>query len=81
MSEIRKQKNKQREKLTWAPPCAAQPAGRPSPPPSSVVFILDRGRGVWPARARAPAPRHQLACLRAPVYYTNLRAHQPELHL
>ena len=45
----------------------AGPASRrPSPPPSSVVFVLDRGRGVWPARARATAPRHLLACLPAP---------------
>ena len=65
MSEIRKQKYLKWEKLTWAPPCAAQPAGRPSPPPSSVVFVLDRGRGVWPARARATAPRHLLGCLPA----------------
>ena len=45
----------------------AGPASRrPSPSPSSVVFVLDRGRGVCPARARATAPRHQLACLPAP---------------
>ena len=44
----------------------AGPASRwPSPPPSSVVFVLDRGRGVWPARARATAPRHLLGCLPA----------------
>ena len=44
----------------------AGPASRrPSPPPSSVVFVLDRGRGVWPARARATAPRHLSPCLPA----------------
>ena len=45
----------------------AGPASRrPSPPPSSVVFVLDRGRGVCPVRACATAPRHLLACLPAP---------------
>ena len=68
MSEIRKQKKNKREKLTWAPPCAAQPAGRPSQQAAQPVSLLcrlrpDRGRGVWPARARATAPRHLLACL------------------
>ena len=44
----------------------AGPASRrPSPPPSSVIFVLDRGRGVWPARARATAPRHLSPCLPA----------------
>ncbi len=71
MSEISKTKINKRRSLPGAPPCAAQqqlagPASRrPSPPPSSVVFVLDRGRGVCPARARATAPRHQLACLPA----------------
>ena len=70
MSEIRKQKIIKREKLTWAPPCAAQPAGRPSQQAAQPVSLLcrlrpDRGRGVWPARARATAPRHLLACLPA----------------
>ena len=43
----------------------AGPASRrPSPPPSSVVFVLDRGRGVWPARARhrATPPARLPAC-------------------
>ena len=71
MSEIRKRKiNKRRSLPGLLPVRPSQLAGpasrRPSPPPSSVVFVLDRGRGVWPARARATAPRHLLACLPAP---------------
>ena len=70
MSEIRKQKKiKGRSLPGLLPVQPSQLAGpasrRPSPPPSSVVFVLDRGRGVWPARARATAPRHLLACLPA----------------
>ena len=70
MSEIRKRKiNKRRSLPGLLPVQPSQLAGpasrRPSPPPSSVVFVLDRGRGVWPARARATAPRHLLACLPA----------------
>ena len=70
MSEIRKQKKTKREKLTWAHPCAAQPAGRPSQQPAQPTSLLcrlrpDRGRGVWPARARATAPRHLSPCLPA----------------
>ena len=70
MSEIRKTKiNKRRSLPGLLPVQPSQLAGpasrRPSPPPSSVVFVLDRGRGVWPARARATAPRHLLACLPA----------------
>ena len=70
MSEIRKQKKTKREKLTWAPPCAAQPAGRPSQQPAQPTSLLcrlrpDRGRGVWPARAhghRATPPLSLPAC-------------------
>ena len=70
MSEIRKREINKREKLTWAPPCAAQPAGRPSQQAAQPVSLLcrlrpDRGRGVWPARARATAPRHLSPCLPA----------------
>ena len=70
MSEIRKTKiNKRRSLPGLLPVQPSQLAGpasrRPSPPPSSVVFVLDRGRGVWPARARATAPRHLLGCLPA----------------
>ena len=70
MSEIRKRKiNKRRSLPGLLPVQPSQLAGpasrRPSPPPSSVVFVLDRGRGVWPARARATAPRHLLGCLPA----------------
>ena len=71
MLEIRKTKiNKRRSLPGLLPVRPSQLAGpasrRPSPSPSSVVFVLDRGRGVCPARARATAPRHQLACLPAP---------------
>ena len=57
MSEIRKQKKiKGRSLPGLLPVQPSQLAGpasrRPSPPPSSVVFVLDRGRGVRPARAR-----------------------------
>ena len=70
MSEIRKQKiNKRRSLPGLLPMQPSQLAGpasrRPSPPPSSVGFVLNKGRGVWPARARATAPRHLLACLPA----------------
>ena len=70
MSEIRKRKMNKRRSLPGLLPVqpsqlAGQASRRPSPPPSSVVFDLDRGRGVWPARARATAPRHLLACLPA----------------
>ena len=71
MSEKLENKNK-RGRLTWASSlCSPAAAGRPSqqaaqPASSSVVFVLDRGRGACPARARATAPRHQLACLPAP---------------
>ena len=70
MSEISKQKKiKGRSLPGLLPVQPSQLAGpasrRPSPPPSSVVFVLDRGRGVWPARARATAPRHLSPCLPA----------------
>ena len=70
MSEIRKQKKIKGRSLPGLLPVQptqlAGPASRrPSPPPSSVVFVLDRGRGVWPARARATAPRHLSPCLPA----------------
>ena len=50
--------------------CAAQPAGWPSQQPAQPTSLLcrlrpDRGRGVWPARARATAPRHLSPCLPA----------------
>ena len=68
MSEKLENKNK-RGRLTWASSlCSPAAAGRPSqqaaqPASSSVVFVLDRGRGACPARARATAPRHQPPCL------------------
>ena len=70
MSEIRKQKKIKGEAYlgssTVQPIQLAGPASRrPSPPPSSVVFVLDRGRGVWPARAhghRATPPLSLPAC-------------------
>ena len=40
MSEIRKQKKTKREKLTWAPPCAAQPAGRPNQQAAQPASLL-----------------------------------------
>ena len=57
MSEKLENKNK-RGRLTWASSlCSPAAAGRPSqqaaqPASSSVVFVLDRGRGACPARAR-----------------------------
>ena len=69
MSEKLENKNKRKEGLTWGSPlCSPAAAGRPSqqaaqPASSSVVFVLDRGRGACPARARATAPRHQPPCL------------------
>ena len=70
MSEIRKQKIINRRSLPGLLHCAAQPAGWPSQQPAQPTSLLcrlrpDRGRGVWPARARATAPRHLLACLPA----------------
>ena len=67
MSEIRKQKNKYQEELTWAPPLCGPASSRPSPPPSSVVFVPTEG-GECGRRARAP-PRHATcspACLPSP---------------
>ena len=71
MSEkLENKKIKEGEAYLGLPPVQpsqlAGPASRrPSPPPSSVVFVLNRGRGVWPARARATAPRHLSPCLPA----------------
>ena len=71
MSEIRKQKkNKRGRSLPGLLHCAAQPAGWPSQQPAQPTSLLcrlrpDRGRGVWPARARATAPRHLSPCLPA----------------
>ena len=72
MSEIRKRKILKREKLTWAPPCAAQPAGRPSQqaaqPASLLCRLRPRQREGSVAGARAP-PRHATcspACLPLP---------------
>ena len=70
MSEIRKTEINNRRSLPGLLHCAAQPAGWPSQQlaqPTSLLCRLrpDRGRGVWPARARATAPRHLLACLPA----------------
>ena len=70
MSEIRKQKIINRRSLPGLLHCAAQPAGWPSQQPAQPTSLLcrlrpDRGRGVWPARARATAPRHLSPCLPA----------------
>ena len=70
MSEIRKTEIINRRSLPGLLHCAAQPAGWPSQQPAQPTSFLcrlrpDRGRGVWPARARATAPRHLLACLPA----------------
>ena len=70
MSEIRKQKIINRRSLPGLLHCAAQPADRPSQQPAQPISLLcrlrpDRGRGVWPARARATAPRHLSPCLPA----------------
>ena len=70
MSEIRKQKKTKREKLTWAPPCAAQPAGRPSQQAAQPASLLCRLRprqregSVAGARARhrATPPLSLPAC-------------------
>ena len=70
MSEIKKQKIFKREKLTWAPPCAAQPAGRPSQQAAQPASLLCRLRprqregSVAGARARhrATPPLSLLAC-------------------
>ena len=70
MSEIRKQKIIKREKLTWAPPCAAQPAGRPSQQAAQPTSLLCRLRprqregSVAGARARhrATPPLSLPAC-------------------
>ena len=70
MSEIRKQKKNKREKLTWAPPCAAQPAGRPSQQAAQPASLLCRLRprqregSVAGARARhrATPPLSLPAC-------------------
>ena len=73
MSEIRKQKNKIKGRslpglLPVQPSQLAGPASsRPSPPPSSVVFVQTEG-GECGRRARAP-PRHATcspACLPSP---------------
>ena len=70
MSEIRKQKINNRRSLPGLLHCAAQPAGWPSQQPAQPTSLLcrlrpDTGRGVWPARARATAPRHLSPCLPA----------------
>ena len=70
MSEIRKRKINKREKLTWAPPCAAQPAGRPSQQAAQPASLLCRLRprqregSVAGARARhrATPPLSLPAC-------------------
>ena len=70
MSEIRKQKkNKRGRSLPGLLHCAAQPAGWPSQQPAQPTSLLcrlrpDRGRGVWPARARhrATPPLSLPAC-------------------
>ena len=74
MSEIRKQKIIKREKLTWAPPCAAQPAGRPSQQAAQPASLLCRLRprqregSVAGARARhrATPPLSLPACPPSP---------------
>ena len=56
MSEIRKQKKNKREKLTWAPPCAAQPS-RPSTVlarASQLLPLARAGREVSMARPSSP---------------------------
>ena len=70
MSEIRKTEINNRRSLPGLLHCAAQPAGWPSQQPAQPTSLLcrlrpDRGRGVWPARARATAPRHLSPCLPA----------------
>ena len=70
MSEIRKQKKIKGRSLPGPLHCAAHLAGRPSQRAAQPVSLLcrlrpDRGRGVWPARARATAPRHLSPCLPA----------------
>ena len=70
MSEIRKTEIIKREKLTWAPPCAAQPAGRPSQQAAQPASLLCRLRprqregSVAGARARhrATPPLSLPAC-------------------
>ena len=70
MAEIRKQIRNKREKLTWAPPCAAQPAGRPSQQAAQPASLLCRLRprqregSVAGARARhrATPPLSLPAC-------------------
>ena len=69
MSEIRKQKKitggAYLGSSTVRPSQLAGPASsRPSPPPSSVVFVPTEG-GECGRRARATAPRHLLACMPA----------------
>ena len=71
MSEKLENKNKKKEGLTWGSPlCSPAAAGRPSQQAAQPVSLLyrlrpDRGRGVWPARARATVPRHLSPCLPA----------------
>ena len=63
MSEIRKQKMNKREKLTWAPPCAAQPAAGPAhlPPLSSSSRQREGSVAGARARHRATPPARLLA--------------------
>ena len=70
MSEIRKQKIIKREKLTWAPPCAAQPAGRPSqqaaqPTTAALRRLPPLAPKLLRARTRTAA-RPPPACRRPP---------------
>ena len=64
MSEIRKQKKNKREKLTWAPPCAAQPAAGPAhlPPLSSSSRQREGSVAGARARHRATPPARLPAC-------------------
>ena len=71
MSEnLKKNRKEYRRSLPGPLHCAAQPAGWPSQQPAQPTSLLcrlrpDRGRVVWPARARATAPRHLSPCLPA----------------
>ena len=76
MSEIKKQEIFKREKLTWAPPYAAQPAGRPSPPlQPSVVFLPSPRSSCVLARAR---PRGHLLLADEPLAAWTTPAGRPD---